>query len=114
LRIAECCRSQHGSNSQDHFQVRVFRGVIALWCVVSDSGSNHRENHFEPLQRLEGVGLTGGHENHLAALQTVRLASDADFRLAFEQLHERIERTCVLTQALSFIEREDGPYQLAS
>ena|ERR1035437_5549031 len=75
--------------------------------VVSGSGSNHRENHLEPLERLERVRLTGGHENHLAALQAMRLASDADFRLAFEHLHERIERCRVLTQALSFVEGEE-------
>src|ERR1035437_9454695 len=65
-----------------------FIGMISDDCfVVSGSGSNHRENHLEPLQRLERVRLTGGHENHLAALQAMRLASDADFRLAFEHLH---------------------------
>src|ERR1035437_2641618 len=75
--------------------------------VVSGSGSNHRENHLEPLERLECVRLTGGHENHLAALQAMRLASDADFRLTFHHLHQRIERSCVFAQSLAFVEGEE-------
>jgi len=35
-------------------------------------------------------------------------ASDTDFRLSFEHMHERIEWCGVLTQALSFIKRKDG------
>src|ERR1035437_125787 len=81
--------------------------MIALWFAVSGSGSNHRENHLEPLERLERVRLTGGHENHLAALQAMRLASDADFRLAVEHLHERVEWSCVFAQSLAFVEGEE-------
>ena len=49
-----------------------------------------------------------GHENHFAASYAIRVASDADFRHAFEHLHECIERGRVLAQVLSFIECEDG------
>jgi hypothetical protein len=53
----------------------------------SGSGSNHRENHLEPLKRLESVRLTGGHENHLAAQQAVGLARNHNFGFAFHYLH---------------------------
>lgn len=75
--------------------------------MVSGSGSNHRQNHLEPLQRLEGVRLLRGHENHLAVMQVMRLASDADFRLAFEHMRERIERGRVFAQSLAFVEGEE-------
>ena len=83
--------------------------------VVSVWETNHRENHFEPRERLERVRLTGGHENHLAAMKAVRVACDADFCLAFDYLHNRIERGRVLAQALAFVEGEDrhaasGPF----
>ena len=48
--------------------------------------------------------LLRGHENHLAAMQVIRLASDADFRLAFDHMHERIERDRVFAQSLAFVE----------
>ena len=75
--------------------------------MVSGSGSNHRENHLEPLQRLERVRLTGGHENHLATLQAVGLAGNHDFRLTFHHLHQRVEWSCVFAQSLAFVEGED-------
>jgi hypothetical protein len=75
---------------------------------LSDSGSNLRENHLEPLQCLDGVWLIRRHENHVTALQAAYLANDADFHLTFEHMHKRIERYRVLSQALAFIERENG------
>jgi hypothetical protein len=56
---------------------------------------------------LKSVLLLRGHENHLAAMQTMRLASDADFRVTFVHMHEPIERGRVLAQALSFVKGED-------
>src|SRR5690242_542189 len=49
-----------------------------------------------------------GHENHLAALQAMRFAGDADFDITFEHVDERIEGSRVLAQALTFVECEDG------
>ena len=84
--------------------------VLPLACsfrfAVSSSGSNHREYHFELGDRIESVRFAGGYENHLAAMQVVRVADDADFCLAFEHLQQRIERGRVLAQTLAFIEGE--------
>jgi hypothetical protein len=44
--------------------------------------------------------LTGRQENHLSALQAVGLAGNQDFGFTFQHLHQRIERRCVLAQAL--------------
>jgi hypothetical protein len=60
-------------------------------CRVFSSGSNHRENHLEPLERLEGVRLLRGHEYRLAALQLVSLAGNHNLDFAFEHMHEGIE-----------------------
>ena len=57
------------------------------------SGPDQREDHLEALRRVEGMREPGGHEDHLARGHAVRLAGDADFRRAFQHLHERIERT---------------------
>jgi hypothetical protein len=75
--------------------------------VFAVSGANHRQNHLEPLQRFERVRLLCRQENHLTAMQAMRLAGNADFHFAFEHMHERVERSRVLTQALSFVECED-------
>ena len=51
--------------------------------------------------------LIRGQENHLAALQAMRLAGDADFRLAFEHLDERVERNRVFLESLPLIKSEE-------
>jgi len=40
-------------------------------------------------------------------MQALRLASDADFRVAFHHLHQRVERGGVLPQALVFVKCEE-------
>ena len=40
-------------------------------------------------------------------MQVMRRAGDDDFRLAFEEMHQRIKRRRVLTQFLSVVEGED-------
>src|SRR5665213_2416880 len=72
----------------------------------SGSGSNHRENHFEPLKRLESVRLTGGHENHLADQQAVELAGNHNLGFAFHYLHQCVEWGRVFAQSLAFVEGE--------
>ena len=42
--------------------------------------------------------LAGGHENHLTAMHAMGLAGDDDLRLAFDDLHQRVERGGVLAQ----------------
>jgi hypothetical protein len=66
--------------------------VIALSFVVSSSGSDHREDNLASLPRRERVRLMRGHEDHLTALNPMRLAGDCNFPLAFQHLHERVER----------------------
>jgi hypothetical protein len=50
------------------------------------------------------VRLIRGQKNHLPALQAMWLAGNADFRFAFEHMHERINRNRVFTQSLSFVD----------
>lgn len=52
--------------------------------------------------------LSGGHENHLAALQAVGLTGDHYLDFALQHLYQRVERGCVFAQALAFVESEDG------
>ena len=47
---------------------------------INQLGSDHRENHLEPRDRLEGVRLARRHENHFAALQAVGVAGNHNFR----------------------------------
>lgn len=74
---------------------------------LSGPGPDHRENHLEPFERLERVRLTGGHQNHFAALQPVELAGNHNLGRAFHHLHQRVERGRMLAQALAFVEGED-------
>jgi len=53
------------------------------------------------------VRLTGGHKNHLAALQLVWLAENDNLGIAFHHLHQCVEWRRVLAQALAFIESEN-------
>ena len=45
----------------------------------------------------------GRHENHFTAGQVMRLAGNMNFHLAFDHLHQRIERRGVLAQALALV-----------
>ena len=56
------------------------------WFGLSVSGPNHCENHLVALQRLERMRLLCWHENHLAALHTMKLAGDRDFDFALQHL----------------------------
>jgi len=71
------------------------------------SGSDHRENHLEPPERLEGVRLTCWHENYFAAPQAVWVAGNHNFCFAFHHLHQCVERGRVFAQSLSFVEGEN-------
>ena len=84
---------------------------IMCVCLFGDlvlrSGSDHGQNHFEPVESLQGMWLTGGHQNHLAAIQTMRLARNGDLRFSFKNEYERIKRRGVFAQPLTVIEGED-------
>jgi hypothetical protein len=53
--------------------------VLLVWALVLEP--NHREDHLGALHRLERVRRLCRHENHLAALQTMKFAGDSPKQL---------------------------------
>ena len=86
---------------------------MARWSVVSllikycGSGSNHRQDHLEWFDRLEGVRLCAGMNIISWPCYAVGFAVHSDFGIAFDHLVARVERGGVLAQALTFVEGED-------
>ena len=72
------------------------------------SGPDHGENHLEGFESLEGVGLAGGHQDHLPALDAMGLAGNDDLGVAFDHLYQGVKRRGVFAQALPFVEGEQG------
>jgi len=81
----------------------VSSGTSALWRAqprYSVGGTvlraDHDEQHLEPLHRFNGVRLIRRHQDHLPGAHPVGLTGDADFRFAFEHVHQSIEGRGVL------------------
>ena len=69
---------------------------------------DHRKQHLEALNSLQGVGVIGGHDDAVASFQAVRRPVNTDLGLAIEDLHKGIEIRGVFSQALAFVKGEKG------
>jgi hypothetical protein len=67
---------------------------------------DHRQEHFEPLRSLDGMGLTGRQDDGFARLHLKTLSRYANLSLPFEYLHERLERGSVFAEFLPGVERK--------
>ena len=57
--------------------------------------TNHREEHFETLYRLQCVRHSSRHDEHFAGFGMVHHSADGDFGFAIENGDSGIERSCV-------------------
>ena len=69
---------------------------------------DHRKQHLEALNSLQGVGVIGGHDDAVPSFQAVRRSVNTDLGLAIEDLHKGIEIRGVFGQALAFVKVEKG------
>ena len=56
------------------------------------SRSNHRQDHFEPLHRPEGVGFASGQEDRFPGSQAQALSRNHNLRFPLEDMGQSVKR----------------------
>ena len=68
--------------------------------------ANHGEEHLVAADGQQGVGLARWKEHELSGVNPMRVARNGDFRLPFQDLHQRVKGCGVLAEALALVESE--------
>jgi hypothetical protein len=68
--------------------------------------SDHRQQHFELLPRLDRMRLIRRQDDCVTSFQLIGFTRDNDFRFAFYHMDKRIEWSSVLAQFLACIKGE--------
>ena len=84
------------------------QNLRSCWYGCGLLAADHGQEHLKSLCRLEGMGVTGGHDNAVAGFEEIGLSVNAYFDLAVEDLDEGVKIGGVFGKSLSFVEGEKG------